>query len=99
MTRKRVGQGLLETFSTVCESCNGRGRHVHLDPVEPAKTPEPETDRGSGRGGRRGTPATPTEPAADRPAEPAAELSAEPDADVPNGQVTDLVPEPVADLV
>ena len=30
MTRKRVGQGLLESFSTVCESCNGRGRHVHL---------------------------------------------------------------------
>ena len=25
MTRKRVGQGLLEAFSTPCECCNGRG--------------------------------------------------------------------------
>ncbi|WP_329087428.1 Rne/Rng family ribonuclease [Actinomadura citrea] len=35
MTRKRVGQGLLEAFSETCESCNGRGIHVHLTPVEP----------------------------------------------------------------
>ena len=34
MTRKRVGQGLLEAFSTTCEHCNGRGREVHLEPVE-----------------------------------------------------------------
>jgi ribonuclease E len=34
MTRKRVGQGLLEAFSTTCEHCNGRGRDVHLEPVE-----------------------------------------------------------------
>ena len=27
MTRKRVGQGLLEAFSTPCECCNGRGLH------------------------------------------------------------------------
>ena len=25
MTRKRIGQGLLETFSTTCDSCSGRG--------------------------------------------------------------------------
>jgi ribonuclease E len=35
MTRKRVGQGLLEAFSEVCECCNGRGIHVSLTPVEP----------------------------------------------------------------
>ncbi|NKZ06759.1 Rne/Rng family ribonuclease [Actinomadura latina] len=35
MTRKRVGQGLLDAFSETCESCNGRGIHVHLSPVEP----------------------------------------------------------------
>ena len=29
MTRKRVGQGLLEVFSEPCEACNGRGVHVH----------------------------------------------------------------------
>ncbi|RSN60134.1 Rne/Rng family ribonuclease [Actinomadura sp. WAC 06369] len=34
MTRKRVGQGLLEAFSETCESCNGRGIHVHLTPVD-----------------------------------------------------------------
>ncbi len=34
MTRKRVGQGLIEAFSTTCESCNGRGIHIHTDPVK-----------------------------------------------------------------
>ena len=29
MTRKRVGQGLLEVFSEPCEHCNGRGVIVH----------------------------------------------------------------------
>lgn len=33
MTRKRVGQGLIEAFSTVCDSCSGRGIHIHSDPV------------------------------------------------------------------
>ena len=33
MTRKRVGQGLIEAFSTTCESCAGRGIHVHMEPV------------------------------------------------------------------
>ncbi|MBS2963923.1 Rne/Rng family ribonuclease [Actinocrinis puniceicyclus] len=35
MTRKRVGQGLLEAFSETCDHCNGRGIIVHVDPVEP----------------------------------------------------------------
>jgi ribonuclease E len=34
MTRKRVGEGLLEAFSEPCTVCNGRGVIVHLDPVE-----------------------------------------------------------------
>jgi ribonuclease E len=33
MTRKRVGLGLLETFSEPCEVCQGRGVVVHTDPV------------------------------------------------------------------
>jgi len=33
MTRKRVGQGLIEAFSTTCESCGGRGIHIHNEPV------------------------------------------------------------------
>ncbi|WP_081839976.1 translation initiation factor IF-2 N-terminal domain-containing protein [Corynebacterium vitaeruminis] len=34
MTRKRLGTGLLETFSTECEHCEGRGVIIHEDPVE-----------------------------------------------------------------
>ena len=34
MTRKRVGQGLVEAFSTVCEACEGRGYIIHSNPVE-----------------------------------------------------------------
>jgi ribonuclease E len=41
MTRKRVGEGLLEAFSEPCEHCHGRGVIVHLEPV----------DRKSGNGG------------------------------------------------
>lgn len=44
MTRKRVGQGLLEAFSTVCECCNGRGLHVSTEPVE--GRPEPRGTQG-----------------------------------------------------
>ncbi len=29
MTRKRIGEGLLESFSSLCEDCDGRG--VSLD--------------------------------------------------------------------
>ena len=34
MTRKRVGQGLVEAFSETCEHCNGRGFIVHAEPIE-----------------------------------------------------------------
>ena len=34
MTRKRVGQGLVEAFSTPCECCGGRGFILHDAPVE-----------------------------------------------------------------
>ena len=34
MTRKRVGEGLVEAFSTPCEACEGRGFIVHDHPVE-----------------------------------------------------------------
>ena len=45
MTRKRVGQGLLESFSEPCEACDGRGVHVH---------PEPVDERRGGSGGNGG---------------------------------------------
>ncbi|HEX4727995.1 MAG TPA: ribonuclease E/G, partial [Jatrophihabitans sp.] len=34
MTRKRVGEGLLEAFSEPCPHCNGRGVIVHMEPVD-----------------------------------------------------------------
>ncbi|MGW7365104.1 Rne/Rng family ribonuclease, partial [Streptomyces sp. NPDC054841] len=45
MTRKRVGQGLLESFSETCVHCNGRGVIVHME--QPATV-------GGGGGGKRG---------------------------------------------
>ncbi|CAA9267535.1 MAG: Ribonuclease E, partial [uncultured Blastococcus sp.] len=46
MTRKRVGQGLLEVFSEPCEHCRGRGVIVSTDPVD-----EKRRSGGSGNGG------------------------------------------------
>ena len=48
MTRKRVGTGLIETFSTECEACNGRGIIIHEYPVDE----EPEEDSKPQRRGR-----------------------------------------------
>ncbi|WP_086731909.1 Rne/Rng family ribonuclease, partial [Streptomyces fradiae] len=42
MTRKRVGQGLLESFSETCVHCNGRGVIVHME--------QPATSGGGGGG-------------------------------------------------
>jgi ribonuclease E len=50
MTRKRIGTGLLESFSHECEHCNGRGVVIQDAPVEPKK----EEQRRGGRGGRGG---------------------------------------------
>src|ERR671938_22415 len=84
MTRKRIGTGLLEAFSEPCESCQGRGVHVHVEPVEDKKRPAEEEQssrsRGAPTGGRgrgddrteaRGrTPAeTPTPPKRPTPAD------------------------------
>ena len=33
MTRKRIGQGLLETFSETCDHCNGRGVKVSMNTI------------------------------------------------------------------
>ncbi|MCC2335603.1 Rne/Rng family ribonuclease [Cellulomonas wangsupingiae] len=40
MTRKRVGQGLVEAFSETCEHCHGRGFIVHTDPVGRSGRPD-----------------------------------------------------------
>src|ERR687898_489414 len=56
MTRKRVGTGLLEAYSSTCEHCKGRGVVVKDQPVDPhASSDEGEGRRGGRkRGGRRG---------------------------------------------
>jgi ribonuclease E len=49
MTRKRVGQGLLEVFSEPCEHCNGRGIIIHSEPV--SKNGSGSSSGGSGTSG------------------------------------------------
>ena len=55
MTRKRIGQGLLEVFSAPCDHCNGRGVRITAVPV-PVKEDRADADRrpraGSGSEGR-----------------------------------------------
>ena len=41
MTRKRVGEGLVEAFSSSCEACEGRGFIVHQHPVETSGAEQP----------------------------------------------------------
>jgi ribonuclease E len=61
MTRKRIGTGLLEAFSEVCDHCGGRGLILHDEPREPKRRTEESQGRGrdsksggksSSRGGR-----------------------------------------------
>jgi ribonuclease E len=50
LTRKKLGTGLIEAFSTTCPHCSGRGIMLHGDPVDSA----PTIGRKSESGGRRG---------------------------------------------
>jgi ribonuclease E len=54
MTRKRVGQGLLEAFSEPCECCNGRGIHVSLDLLSGSKQQQDEPVPSGRRRRRKG---------------------------------------------
>jgi ribonuclease E len=53
MTRKKLGLGLLESFSEPCEHCAGRGIIVHHDPVTRHRQTAQPPIEGSG-GNRRG---------------------------------------------
>jgi ribonuclease E len=64
MTRKKLGLGLLETFSEACEVCAGRGVIVHHDPVVKHRSPagngqppgrRPRTSAPGSNGGAGGT--------------------------------------------
>ncbi|WP_344710039.1 Rne/Rng family ribonuclease, partial [Aeromicrobium flavum] len=54
MTRKRIGTGLLESFSHECEHCHGRGVMIEDAPVEPKKDDGQRRGRRGGRSGRGG---------------------------------------------
>jgi len=53
MTRKKIGTGLLEAFTTECPHCHGRGVEMHDMPVESQKPADGGT-RDNGRDNRRG---------------------------------------------
>ncbi len=48
MTRKKIGTGLAEAFTVACETCKGRGYHVHDVPVA-TQAPADGGDRDSTR--------------------------------------------------
>jgi ribonuclease E len=48
MTRKRVGEGLLEAFSETCEVCHGRGVIIRPEPVDRPSSAVPDDDSGTG---------------------------------------------------
>ena len=52
MTRKKLGLGLVESFSENCEVCAGRGIVIHHDPVFKHRSPEPI---GSSAGSQNGS--------------------------------------------
>lgn len=72
MTRKRLGTGLLEAFSSTCTCCNGRGIVVHADPVEVQsgdEAPRQEGSKRSRRGGKRKSEASTESKPAHNPSE------------------------------
>ena len=59
LTRKKLGTGLVEAFSTACTHCGGRGIVLHGDPVDSASGNGRKSEAGGGGnsgggGGRRG---------------------------------------------
>ncbi|GAA2245687.1 hypothetical protein GCM10010401_18910 [Rarobacter faecitabidus] len=48
MTRKRVGQGLVEAFSETCSHCLGRGFIVHAEPIERGHAQQADEENGGG---------------------------------------------------
>jgi len=78
MTRKRVGQGLVEAFSETCQHCAGRGFIVHTEPIDARQSEQTDGAPSDGQSGsgeskrsrRRKT--APTAPAATVPVLPEA---------------------------
>jgi ribonuclease E len=54
LTRKKLGTGLIEAFSTTCPDCGGRGILLHGDPVDSTSSGGRKAETGGGRRGKRG---------------------------------------------
>ncbi|WP_167041858.1 Rne/Rng family ribonuclease [Salinibacterium sp. ZJ454] len=52
MTRKKLGLGLIESFSEPCDTCAGRGIIIHHDPVLKHRAPQQQESSGRGRRGK-----------------------------------------------
>ncbi|MCE6993602.1 translation initiation factor IF-2 N-terminal domain-containing protein [Saccharothrix sp. S26] len=87
MTRKRVGTGLLEAFSTTCEHCRGRGLVVTTEPMHAhgngngsgnggGQQQQQQQQQGGGRKSRRAKHAEAPEPVAEQTVEPTEEPEA-----------------------
>jgi ribonuclease E len=63
MTRKKIGTGLAEAFTVPCETCKGRGYHVHDVPV----ATQAPADGGDRESGRRNSRMPASQPAGRRP--------------------------------
>ncbi|MEO8813640.1 MAG: Rne/Rng family ribonuclease [Mycobacterium sp.] len=53
LTRKRLGTGLIEAFSTSCSQCAGSGVVLHADPVDSAASARNPESGSAGRRGKR----------------------------------------------
>ncbi|MCV7424116.1 ribonuclease E/G [Mycobacterium yunnanensis] len=53
LTRKKLGTGLIEAFSTTCSHCAGRGIMLHGDPVDSGSAAARRNEPGTGRRSKR----------------------------------------------
>ena len=100
MTRKRIGTGLLESFSHDCPTCHGRGVVVEDAPVEPRRNDEEPRRARRSRSRGKGQDASPEPPKPPSPKDIAAmarhhEEHEEPEE--PEDEAAVLEPEPAGD--
>jgi ribonuclease E len=107
LTRKRLGTGLIEAFSTQCPHCAGRGILLHGDPVDSTSATGRKADSG-GRRGKRGKKGgrgedvavakVPAHPAGEHPMFKAMAAANGKHDDETDGEVEEKTAEDVADL-
>ncbi|MDO5031096.1 translation initiation factor IF-2 N-terminal domain-containing protein [Corynebacterium sp.] len=100
MTRKRLGTGLIETFSTECEACHGRGIIIHEYPVDENQEHEHKhtEHKNSEQKGRRSRKEQRRKPQQDPQQHPAA-LAMHHDEEQPEKQEKSSIEELVASVV